>query len=136
MNLEKSFKRTILWYFFLLFLYFISTFYYESSEVQEFNNINFPQWWNNESSLYAASIFMLIVSLVNLFSLYLLYNFKKNGKKIYIITFVILTLMGFLTGPLAADPLTYVIEGLSATLNGALIVFLYFTPISKKFNQF
>lgn len=136
MNLEKSFKRTILWYFFLLFLYFISTFYYESSVVQEFNNINFPQWWNNESSLYVASIFMLIVSLVNLFSLYLLYNFKKNGKKIYIITFVILILMGFLTGPLAADPLTYVIEGLSATLNGALIVFLYFTPISKKFNQF
>ncbi len=134
MKLEKFFKKIILWYFFLLFLYFISTFYYQSSVVQEFNNINFPQWWNNDSNLILISIFMLIVSLVNLFSLYLLYNFKNNGKKIYIISFIILILMGFLTGPLAADPLTYVIEGLSATLNGALIVFLYFTPISKKFD--
>lgn len=134
MKLEKFFKKIILWYFFLLFLYFISTFYYQSSAVQEFNNINFPQWWNNDSDSILISIFMSIVFLVNLFSLYLLYNFKNNGKKIYIISFIILILMGFLTGPLAADPLTYVIEGLSATLNGALIVFLYFTPISKKFD--
>ena len=136
MNLEKSFKKTILCYFFLLFPYLISTFYYESSEVQEFNNINVPEWWNNESTLYAASILILIVTLLNLFSLYMLYNFKKNGKKIYIITLVILILMGFFSGPLAADPFTYVIEGLSATLSGALIVFLYFTPLNKKFNRF
>ena len=46
------------------------------------------------------------------------------------ITSLILSLFG---GPVASDPIFYIIDGLGMAVSGALLVMLYFTPISKKF---
>ena len=43
---------------------------------------------------------------------------------------IILTLFG---GPVASDPIFYIIDGLGMAVSGALLVMLYYTPISKKF---
>ena len=43
---------------------------------------------------------------------------------------IILTLFG---GPVASDPIYYIIDGLGMAVSGALLVMLYYTPISKKF---
>ena len=72
----------------------------------------------------------MIVSLINL---YLLYTFKKPGKQLFTIVFlasIALTLFG---GPVASDPIYYTLEGLGLAIVGALLIMLYYTPISKKF---
>ena len=99
---------------------------------------NFPNlkvsYFNN--SVNPSDTFFLFVAfwiLASFVSLYLLYNFKKPGKQIFLyvfITSIILTLFG---GPVASDPIFYIIDGLGMAVSGALLVMLYYTPISKKF---
>jgi hypothetical protein len=43
---------------------------------------------------------------------------------------IVLALFG---GPIASDPIFYIIDGLEMAITGALLVMLYYTPISKKF---
>jgi len=43
---------------------------------------------------------------------------------------IVLALFG---GPIASDPIFYIIDGLAMAITGALLVMLYYTPISKKF---
>ena len=39
------------------------------------------------------------------------------------------------TGSSAVDAIFYILDGLGWTLNGAILVFLYFTPIKKEFDK-
>ena len=72
----------------------------------------------------------MIVSLVNL---YLLYTFKKPGKQLFMIVFLASIVLQLFGGPVASDPIYYIIDGLGMAVSGALLVMLYYTPISKKF---
>tara|TARA_B100000446_G_scaffold166289_1_gene169356 strand:- start:883 stop:1002 length:120 start_codon:yes stop_codon:yes gene_type:complete len=38
-------------------------------------------------------------------------------------------------GTYAYEPFTYIIEGLGWAASGAILVFLYFTPIKKEFEK-
>ena len=126
MNIKNTFKKIILLNIGLLFLLFISVFF-ESDEVIRFNE-----------SLDAIPTSLLIICLIWIIfyfiSLYFLYTFKKNGKKLFSILFVLGILLNLPLGPSASDSLTYTIEALSWCSQSAILVFLYFTPIKKQFN--
>jgi len=120
------FKRLILTYLLIaLFFIIVPFFVSQSLKVTYFNN---SVDRNNAYNL--LYIVWIIVSLVNL---YLLYTFKKPGKQLFMIVFlasIALTLFG---GPVASDPIYYTLEGLGLAIVGALLIMLYYTPISKKF---
>ena len=126
MNLKKTFKKFILLNVGLLFLVFTSMFF-ESDEVMKFND-----------SLNAIPNSLIIIGLIWIIfyfvSLYFLYTFKKSGKKLFSILFVLGVILNLPLGPSAFDALMYTLDALSWGAQSAILVFLYFTPIKKHFN--
>lgn len=125
MKLDIIFKRLILANVFLAIVFIIAAWNVNSQIVLEFND-NFEL----QDELFFLILFWIIAYFV---SCYLLYNFKKFGKQLFLIVFILGYLISLLSGPIAFDQLTYVLDSLGTAINGALLVMLYFTPISKKF---
>ena len=126
MKLDIIFKRLILANIFLVIIFIIAALNVNSQIVLEFNN-NFEL----KDELFFLTLFWLIAYFV---SFYLLYNFKKFGRQLFLIVFILGFLISLLSGPVAFDQLTYALDSLGTAINGALLLMLYFTPISKKFN--
>ena len=126
MNIKNTFKKFILLNISLFFLTFASLFL-ESDEVISFNE-----------SLDVIPTSLLIIGLIWMIfyfiSLYFLYTFRKNGKKLFSILFVLGVILNLPLGPSAVDSLTYTLDALSWCSQSALLVFLYFTTIKKYFN--
>ena len=59
---------------------------------------------------------------------------KKLGRKLYTITFVVGLVITLLSGPIVMGPTSAFIHEIAVTFNGAILVFLFFTPLQKKFN--
>ena len=68
-------------------------------------------------------------------NLYLLYKFKNIGKQMYLFLFIFLSIYSLLLGTNAYDPIFYLLDGLGWAISGAILVFLYFTPIKKEFEK-
>lgn len=126
MNIKNTFKKIILLNISLFFLAFASLFL-ESDEVISFNE-----------SLNVIPTSLVIIGLIWMIfyfiSLYFLYTFRKNGKKLFSILFVLGVILNLPLGPSAVDSLTYTLDALSWCSQSALLVFLYFTTIKKYFN--
>ena len=120
------FKRLILTYLLIALFFIIAPFFVSQSlKVSYFNN---SVDRNNAYNL--LYIVWIIVSLVNL---YLLYTFKKPGKQLFMIVFLASIALQLFGGPVASDSIYYTLEGLGLAIVGALLIMLYYTPISKKF---
>lgn len=130
MNLKKIFKRVIVIDFLLILLLFISVFF-QSEIVIAFNEGMYAQNTFNDM-LDIISIFFILFYLVNL---YLLLNFKKIGKQMYLFLFIFGSIFSLLLGINAYDPIFYVLDGLNWTMSGVILTFLYFTPIKKEFEK-
>ena len=126
MNIKKTFKKFILLNIGLFFLLFTSVFL-ESDEVIRFNEALEPI----PTSLLIISLIWIIFYFV---SLYFLYTFKKKGKKLFSILFILGVILNLPLGPSAVDSLMYTLDALSWCTQSAILVFLYFTPIKKYFN--
>ena len=126
MNLIKVFKRLILANLFIILFFIVSPFIIsESLKVSYFNN-----------SIELGDSYLLFVTLwliASIINMYLLYTFKKPGKQMYLYIFIASIILALFGGPIASDPIFYIIDGLGMAVNGALLVVLYYTPISKKF---
>ena len=126
MNIKNTFKKFILLNISLFFLVFASLFL-ESDEVISFNE-----------SLDVIPTSLVIIGLIWIIfyfiSLFFLYTFRKNGKKLFSILFVLGVILNLPLGPSAVDSLTYTLDALSWCSQSALLVFLYFTTIKKYFN--
>ena len=84
------------------------------------------------SDIYAGALFVII--LIAFFTaLYLLFNFKKIGRNIFLFLIIFSTFVGLFMGPSIADPIDYTLEYLSAVADGAILVFIYFSPLKDKF---
>ena len=129
MNLKIIFKRLILLDLSLLILIFISAFF-ESEIVVAFNE-GINQSNNMNDMLGVIALVFLILYLANL---YLLYKFKNIGKQMYLFLFILGSILVLLMGIGAYDPVSYLLDGLSWANSGAILVFLYFTPIKKEFD--
>ena len=128
MNLKTIFKRLILLDFLLIILV-VSSIAFESAEVTDFNKYFENDYSNN---LLTVAGILYLVYIVNLF---FLYKFKRIGKQIYFILWIVLIILSLLLPPFASDSWSYVIDGLSWANSGAILVLLYFTPIKKEFDK-
>ena len=128
MILKTIFKRLILLDFLLIILV-VSSIAFESAEVTDFNKY-FENDYSN--SLLTVAGILYLVYIVNLF---FLYKFKRIGKQIYFILWIVLIILSLLLPPFASDSWSYVIDGLSWANSGAILVLLYFTPIKKEFDK-
>ena len=128
MNLKTIFKRFILLDLSLIILIIVAVFF-ESKEVADFN-----MYFEND---YSNTLLIIwgIGLLIYLINLFLLYKFKSIGKQIYLILFIVFMVLILLSPPSAMDPLLYVLDGLGMANSGAILVFLYFTPVKKAFDK-
>ena len=126
MKLIIVFKRLVLASFLIYLFFILSPFIIsESLKVTYFNDSVDPG-----DTFYLFVLIWIIASLINL---YLLYNFKKLGKQMFLYIFIASLILSLFGGPVASDPIFYIIDGLGMAVSGALLVMLYYTPISKKF---
>ena len=130
MNLKIIFKRLILLDLALFILMIIAVFY-ESEVVVAFNESVNPSS-DISNMLDWIALIILVLFLVNL---YLLYKFKSIGKQMYLFLFIIGSILSLLAGINAADPIFYLLDGFGWACSGAILVFLYFTPIKKEFEK-
>ena len=126
MNLIQLFKKLILANLLITLFFVLSPLVIsESLKVSYFNN-----------SVEVEDIYLLFVALwilASIVNLYMLYTFRKPGKQMFLYIFIAAIFLTLFGGPIASDPIFYIIDGLGMAVNGALLVILYFTPISKKF---
>ena len=126
MKLIIVFKRLVLVSLLISLFFVLSPFIIsESLKVSYFNNSVNPG-----DTFFLLVIIWILASFV---SLYLLYNFKKPGKQMFLYVFIASIFLSLFGGPVASDPIYYIIDGLGMAVSGALLVMLYYTPISKKF---
>ena len=132
MNLKQTFKNLVLLTFFIVVLYFISMFF-ESAEITYLNEqLNSK---TSDTQVYILGIIALILLIACLINLFFLYEFKKIGKPMFLFLFIIQFFILPFIGTYAYEPFTYIIEGLGWAASGAILVFLYFTPIKKEFEK-
>jgi len=126
MNLKIIFKRLVLLNLLITLFFVISIFFIpESGMVESFNQ---------SVEVHDVYSFLAIIwILAFFFNIYLLYNFKKFGKQMYLYIFLASIVLSLIGGPVASDPLFYVLDGLAMSISGALLAMLYLTPISKNF---
>tara|TARA_B100001750_G_C14976393_1_gene335524 strand:- start:53 stop:445 length:393 start_codon:yes stop_codon:yes gene_type:complete len=130
MNLKIIFKRLILLDLSLLILIFISAFF--ASEIVIAFEEGMSESNNMSDMLGVIALVFLLLYLVNL---YLLYKFKNIGKQMYLFLFILGSILMLLMGIGAYDPIFYLLDGLGWASSGAILVFLYFTPIKKEFEK-
>ena len=130
MNLKVIFKKLILLDLSLLILIFISAFF--SSEIVIAFNESISQSNNMNDMLGVIALVFLLLYILNL---YLLYKFKNIGKQMYLFLFILGSIFVLLMGIGAYDPVFYLLDGLGWASSGAILVFLYFTPIKKEFEK-
>ena len=135
MNLEKVFKNLIIIMLALIVLLTISVFY-QSDTIKGFNeNATFGIFERmGDLGLLLGFLIEVIISVLYFISLFLLYRFKPFGKKLFVYVFIISTIIGFFTGALASNAFVLSLGILIIALEGAIITFLYFTPIKEKFD--
>ena len=120
------FKRLILTYLLIALFFIIAPFFVSQSlKVSYFNN--------SVDRNNAYNLLYIIWMIVSLVSLYLLYTFKKPGKQLFTIVFLASSALTLFGGPVASDPIYYTLEGFGLAIVGALLIMLYYTPISNKF---
>jgi hypothetical protein len=128
MDLKNTFKKLILInLLFIITVIFLSVFLDESEQVFNF-------YENQEISNFIL-IFVFIYLLIYFTACFLLYKFKKTGKILYLISFILNGFLVLIEGPIALDSLIYLIDGLFMVTGGAILTFLYFTPIKKEFDK-
>ena len=126
MNIKEVFKRTIILDVILIVLVIFSLMF-DSEAITQFNN-TYP--------LSNAISFLLVVYLIAyIINLYFLYTFKKIGKQMYLVLFIIGAMVVLISGSYASNAFTSFLDFFGSAITGAILVFLYFTPIKKEFDK-
>ena len=134
MKLENIFKNLILVHIFIMIL----SFFFGMYPPENLENINQMLEQNNwfhsdESSATAFLILLLIAFLVYFYSLYGLYKFKKISRNLYLYTLIFFTIAIIFMGDYAYSGFEFFLYDIGVMINGALVVFIYFTDLKKKF---
>ena len=129
--LENIFKNLLIAQFLLLILIGVKVVFGFSllSEELYLISYNLP---SPIPDIYAGALFIIIL-IVYFASLYLLFNFKKIGRNIFLFLIIFGTLAGLFMGATIADPIDYILEYLLAVADGAILVFIFFSPLKDKF---
>ena len=126
MSQKIIFKRLVLFNFLTAVFFLISPLLnIETEEVLNFNN----------SVEMNDIVFLIVILWLIAFTIssYMLYNFKKTGKQLYLITIILGVIISLFSGSIAFDPISYLVDGLGWAFTGIILYILYFTPIKKEF---
>jgi hypothetical protein len=126
MSQKIIFKRLVLFNFLTAVFFLISPLLnIETEEVLNFNN----------SVEMNDIVFLIVILWLIAFTIssYMLYNFKKTGKQLYLIAIILGVIISLFNGSIAFDPISYLVDGLGWAFTGIIIYILYFTPIKKEF---
>ena len=132
MNMEKVFKNIIITKLIVLIIALISAFYMSDEVSQISDNLSGGILFNDDL-LIVGGIIYLIYLVALLVSLYLIYKLKPSGRKLYTICFVASLIITLMSGPIIMGALLTALVSLDMAIDGAILVFLYFTPIKKYF---
>ena len=132
MKMEKVFKNLIIINLALLIMAAISAFYMSDEVSQISDNLSGGILFSDEL-LIVGGIIYLVYLVVSLVSLYLIYKLKPSGRKLYTICFVAGLIITLMSGPIIMGPLLTALIDLNVAIDGAILVFLYFTPIKNNF---
>ena len=127
MNIKEVFKRTIILDVILIVLVIFSL-VFDSEAITQFNNIYSLQ----SNAVLFIGVVYLIAYIINL---YFLYTFKKIGKQMYLVLFIIGAMFVLISGSYASNAFTNFFDFFASAITGAILVFLYFTPIKKEFDK-
>ena len=129
--LENIFKNLLIAQFLLLILIGVKVVFGFSllSEELYLISYNLP---SPIPDIYLGTLFIIIL-IAYFAALYLLFNFKKIGRNIFLFLIIFGTLLGLFMGATIADPIDYLLEYLLAVADGAILVFIYFSPLKDKF---
>ena len=128
MEITKTFKNLVLFNFLINLVTILPAFVdLETEEVLIFNDLFVDDMSNTYLVLGLIFYFCYLINLL------FLYKFKKIGLNLYIYFVVIFIILSFLSPPSALDSWWYVVDGLTWLSTGSILVFLYFTPLNKKF---
>ena len=129
--LENIFKNLLIAQFLLLILIGVKVVFGFSllSEELYLISYNLP---SPIPDIYLGTLFIIIL-IAYFAALYLLFNFKKIGRNIFLFLIIFGTLVSLFMGPSIADPIDYLLEYLLAVNDGAILVFIYFSPLKDKF---
>ena len=134
MKLENAFKNTILLHLAAFAGSLISAFY-PSEQIEKVTEILDQSNWyaDNEGSYFALWLIIIVIIIAYFYGLYGIYNFKKKGKSIFTYTLIALTLSTLFLGDFAYTSFIMFFYEVNCLTSGALLVFLHFSNLSKKF---
>ena len=136
MDINKIFQKLIILALILVPLaIWVAFFYTPGNYINEFNEKYYATWSNDDGISFLLIIYLITIVL-HLISYYMLYKFKKNGKRFFVITLIIATLFELFSGAYAVSSVEMVLNTISYLIGGAILALLYFSPVSKRFNKF
>ena len=127
MNIERTFRNVILANFLIILFIFVAI-PFESEEISAVSDYldSIPENW-------VFLTFLVGFILIYFANLILLYRFVYFAKTLFLILVVLGILLNLVSGPSVSGALLYTLELLDSVIQGAMLVFLYFTPIKDKF---
>jgi len=81
----------------------------------------------------AVFIITMLYLLVHIISLISMYKFYRIGRILFILSLVILFPLVLFDGPVLSTSTIEMLDMIGGMLDGAILVFLYFTPIKEHF---
>ncbi len=134
MTIERTFKNLILLDFSIIILYAISVFF-EPEEITNIHDNLVAGFFENETASIIFYVLVGIWFLIYLISLVLLYRFVRFGKPLFVIVITIGLVMMLISPPFVSTPVQATLDWVDGAAIGAILVFLYFTPIKDKFSR-
>ena len=127
MNIERTFKNVILANFLIILFIFVAI-PFESEEISAVSDYldSIPENW----IFFTFLVGFILIYFTNLI---LLYRFVYFAKTLFLILVVLGILLNLVSGPTVSGALVFTLELLDGVIQGAILVFLYFTPIKDKF---
>ena len=132
MDIEKLFKNLILIDFGILILLVFITMY-QSSEITLVQQ-NLEKGFLSNYKTFSSTI-PIILFFTYLFNLNLLYRFIFYSRPLYLVLIILGLSYDFLNGPVIFSALHGNLNWIGGALSGAILILLYFSPISSKFNK-
>ena len=127
--MDRLFKRLVITQIILLPIFILSVIY-ETVPDEILNHAYFDSILDDINN--TILIFLAVIYLANFVSMFLIYFFKPIGRPIYFWTWIILILY-LLTGPVVYDGVGSFLSSVDMLLTGAILVFIYYTPIKDNF---
>ena len=133
MNLEKIFKNFIIADLIFLVIIFVNEIFYQSEEVSAISDQLSFGIFDSETGVLLVFGFLVVLLILYFISLFLLYRFMSFGKPLYTFIIIATLLVSIFSGPSISTALGYVIDWIETLIEGAILTFLYFSPIKDKF---